>query len=91
MSTTFYLSILIVYAIAMIVIGFVLRKQANKSMEDYVLASNRFGLLVVSIVSIGSWVGSGGLLGLSTGGYTEGVMGYWEYAMGYICILPFVF
>lgn len=91
MSTTFYLGILIVYAIAMIVIGFALRKQANKSMDDYGLASNRFGLLVVSIVSIGSWVGSGGLLGLSTGGYTEGVMGYWEYAMGYICILPFVF
>lgn len=91
MSTTFYLGILIVYAIAMIGIGFVLRKQANKSMDDYGLASNRFGLLTVSIVSIGSWVGSGGLLGLTTGGYTEGVMGYWEYAMGYICILPFVF
>lgn len=91
MGTTFYLCILVAYAVLMIAIGIMLRKQANKSMDDYGLASNRFGLLAVSIVSIGAWVGSGGLLGLSTSGYTDGVMGYWEYAMGYICILPFVF
>lgn len=91
MGTTFYLCIIILYAVVMVVIGIVLRKQANKSMADYGLASNRFGLVAVTVVSIGAWVGSGGLLGLASSGYSEGVMGYWEYAMGYICILPFVF
>ena len=91
MGTGFYLGVIIFYAIAMVIIGIVLRKQANKSMADYGLASNRFGTGVVALVSIGAWVGSGGLLGLASSGYTDGVMGYWEYAMGYICILPFVF
>lgn len=91
MNTTFYLGILIAYAAVMIIIGIVLRKQANKSMDDFGLASNRFGTLAVSIVSIGAWVGSGGLLGLTASGYTDGVMGYWEYSMGYFCILPFIF
>ncbi|MDR0424967.1 MAG: sodium:solute symporter family protein [Clostridiales Family XIII bacterium] len=91
MGTGFYLAIMIAYSAVMIGIGFALRKQASKSMDDFGIASNRFGSAVLAIVSIGAWVGSAGLIGLTSSGYTDGVMGYWEYAMGYISMLPFVF
>ncbi|MDR1136149.1 MAG: sodium:solute symporter family protein [Clostridiales Family XIII bacterium] len=91
MGTGFYLTVMIAYSAVMIGIGVALQKQANKSMDDFGIASNRFGATVLAIVSIGAWVGSGGLIGLASSGYSDGVMGYWEYAMGYISMLPFIF
>ena len=91
MDNLFYIIITVAYLLIMVIISLFLRKQANKSMDDYGIASNKFGTPVIALVSMGAWVGSAGLVGLSTSGYVDGVMGYWEYAMAFICIFPWVF
>ncbi|MCL1895524.1 MAG: sodium:solute symporter family protein [Clostridiales bacterium] len=91
MTALGFIIITILFILLMVIISLVVRKSSTTSMQQFGKAKNRFGLFVISVVCMGSWVGSGGLIGLSNSAYTDGIGVYWEYAMAYIALVPWMF
>jgi Na+/proline symporter len=91
MTALGFIIITILFILLMVIISLVVRKSSTTSMQQFGKAKNRFGLFVISVVCMGSWVGSGGLIGLSNSAFTDGIGVYWEYAMAYIALVPWMF
>ena len=91
MTTPIFLIVTCLYVLLLFVISMAVRKSSTASMRSYGKANSRFGTIVITLVCMGSWVGSGGLVGLSNSAYSDGIGVYWEYAMAYIALVPWMF
>lgn len=91
MTSNIFIVVFICYILLLFVLSFIVRAQANKDMEQFGKAGSRFGFIVITVVSIGSWVGSGGLVGLTNSGYAAGVGQWWSYSFIFIAMLPWMF
>ena len=90
MSTTWWAVIIIAYALLMIAIGIFTKRNAEKDYASFGVARGKFGVIAITMVTIGAWVGGGGLIGLSTYCYEGGLSEYWTYAMAYLGGIPWV-
>ena len=91
MTIPIFFTVAILYILLMLGISMAVRKTSVSSMRQYGKASNRFGTIVITLVCMGSWVGSGGLVGLSNSAFASGIGVYWEYAMSYLALVPWMF
>jgi Na+/proline symporter len=89
MNSLFYMLILIIYFAVFIGIGLYLTKSA-KEYKIFGQAQGRFGFLGIMLLSVGAMIGGGGLIGLSTATYNNGLEYYWTYAMAYLGGIPWL-
>jgi len=83
--------VFICYILLLIGLSFILKSKAVQDMEQFGKAGSRFGHIVITIVCIGSWVGSGGLVGLTNWSYEWGVGQWWSYSFIFIGMFPWMF
>lgn len=91
MTTNIFLVAFIGYIALLLILSIYLKNRAVADMNQFGKAGSRFGVIVITIVSIGSWVGSGGLVGLTNWSYEWGVGQFWSYAFIFICMYPWMF
>lgn len=91
MTSTIFIIVFICYILLLAVLSFIVKAQANKDMEQFGKAGSRFGVIIITVVSIGSWVGSGGLVGLTNWSYESGAGQWWSYSFIFIAMLPWMF
>jgi len=91
MNATVFICSFIGYIILLLVFSVVLKSRAVKNMDEFGKAGGKFGIIVVTIVSIGSWVGSGGLVGLTNWSYEWGMGQWWSYSFIFIAMFPWMF
>lgn len=91
MTTTIFTVVFICYILLLVILSFIVRAQANKDMDQFGKAGSRFGFIIITVVSIGSWVGSGGLVGLTNWSYESGAGQWWSYSFIFIAMLPWMF
>ncbi len=87
--TTLYALSIVAYFVLMIGISLYLKRRVSNTMESYGKASGTFGSWAIGIATVGAWVGSGGLLGLTAYSYAGGLSQFWSYAIAYLSLLPF--
>lgn len=90
MSTMWWAIIIIAYALLMIAIGIFTKGTAEKNYASFGVARGKFGIVAITMVTIGAWIGGGGLIGLSSYCYEGGLSEYWTYAMAYLGGIPWV-
>lgn len=90
MSTFWWAFIIVAYAALMIGIGIYTKKNAEKDYASFGLARGKFGVIAITLVTVGAWIGGGGLIGLSTYCYEGGLAEYWTYAMAYLGGIPWI-
>lgn len=90
MSTFWWAFIIVFYATVMVAIGIYTKKNAEKDYASFGLARGKFGVVAITLVTIGAWIGGGGLIGLSTYCYEGGLAEYWTYAMAYLGAIPWI-
>jgi SSS family solute:Na+ symporter len=91
MGTMFWVLIIVLYAVVMIGIGWVLKKQGGSSFANFSLGNSRFGGVAITLMSVGAMIGGGGLIGLSSWCSEGGLMEFWTYSMAYLGMLPWIF
>lgn len=91
MTPTLFTVVFICYILLLIALSFVLKSKAVKDMDQFGKAGSSFGVIIITIVCIGSWVGSGGLVGLTNWSYEWGVGQWWSYSFIFICMFPWMF
>ncbi len=90
------MNILSVYGIAVyIVILFALSaffvKKALNSFEEYSLCGRSLSFVYIVFTYLGTWIGGGTIIGLSSSSYVNGVGQYWVFAVPYITGYLFAF
>lgn len=68
--------------------AFFIRKALN-SYEDYSLCGRKLSVLYVIFTYLGTWIGGGTIIGLSSSTYLSGVSQYWILAVPYITCFSF--
>jgi len=86
-ANVWYIGAIVVYMIVMIGISYVVKSKVA-TMEDYGKATGRFGTFMLTVVSVGAWVGGGGLVGLCAWSYEAGLSQWWGYSLAYIGAIP---
>ncbi|MDR2006621.1 MAG: sodium:solute symporter family protein [Acidaminococcales bacterium] len=93
MDNTIALSIMVIFCIALLIASFYAKKyQEKKSRERggaaYLLAARSFGILLVSVTTIGFAIGANTTTGISQRAYSMGFSGGWY---GYAFVIGLIF
>lgn len=91
MTSTIFIFSFIGYILLLMILSVILKSQAVKDMNEFGKAGGRFGTVIITIVCIGSWVGSGGLVGLTNWSFEWGMGQWWSYSFIFITMFPWMF
>jgi len=74
-------SILIIYLVALIILGFIRSNHSNKDPEDYLLAGRKLSLPGFVVTIVATWYG--GILGIGENTYSFGIQTWFIFALPY--------
>jgi len=80
--------VLVYIAILFLLSAFFIKKALN-SYEDYSLCGRKLSPLYIIFTYLGTWIGGGTIIGLSSSSYLSGVSQYWILAVPYITCFAF--
>ena len=79
----------LVYIVILFLLSAFLIKKALNSYEDYSLCGRRLSPLYIILTYLGTWIGGGTIIGLSSSSYLSGVSQYWILAVPYVTCFAF--
>jgi len=72
------------YIIALFVLSAFFVKKALNSFEEYSLCGRSLSFVYIAFTYMGTWIGGGTIIGLSSSAYENGVGQYWVFAVPYL-------
>lgn len=81
----------LLYIVTLFLLSAFFIKKALNSYEEYSLCGRRLKPLYIIFTYLGTWIGGGTIIGLSSSSYLSGVSQYWILAVPYITCFAFAF
>lgn len=85
-----FYGVLIYIAVLFLLSAFFIRKALN-SYEEYSLCGRKLTPVYIIFTYLGTWIGGGTIIGLSSSSYLSGVSQYWILAVPYLTCFLFAF
>lgn len=85
-----FYGVLIYIAVLFLLSAFFVRKALN-SYEEYTLCGRKLTPVYIIFTYLGTWIGGGTIIGLSSSSYLSGVSQYWILAVPYLTCFLFAF
>ncbi|MBR0599893.1 sodium:solute symporter family protein [Sinanaerobacter chloroacetimidivorans] len=79
----------VIYIVILFILSAFFIKKALNSYEEYSLCGRKLTLLYIIFTYLGTWIGGGTIIGLSTSTYLSGVGQYWIIAVPYFTCFVF--
>ena len=79
----------LIYIVTLFILSAFFIKKALNSYEDYSLCGRKLSFFYIILTYLGTWMGGGTIIGLSSSAYLSGVSQYWILAVPYITCFAF--